>query len=1251
MKISKRIFPALITVILFFIPFFWLKPGEMDLGGDTSRLYFYDPISYFFNSVLFIISPSNYGGVNYNYVHIPVIAIFILLKFIFHSPTVLIDISYGLCLSMGFLFCYLTIRELTDNEKKVFPAIVGGLLYVFSPALINNWTHVLLTFNLVFLNPLIFYLLLRYFKTTKIYFLFIIALLTFLFSTNFSFVAAPALFSFYPLSILFLIIYTKLILKRRIIIKHLILAFVLFVGIQVFHLIPLISNMFSKGSDIGSTIFSAEGKLDRGLSYFSAIAPNIKASIHLLGLPQMSSLNDFSKVFLILPFIIFVSFLFNKKKTILLTAVFFVIILFFVTANITNVWLSIYKFLFFLPGFSMFRNFYGQWQYTYIFFYSILFGQALYVLLNRLSLNKLGKVYSYILMFLLVSILVINATPLIRGNITKGDLWQSDKVSAAIKMDPDYEHALLYVRNLPVDARVLTLPLTDTGYQMIGGENGGAYMGPSTISYLAGKKDFAGYDELLDYKELVSQLIAYEKYEELKKFLGFLNVKYIFYNADQLVYGSKFPSFPYEYVRTMFPKDQKSYRQFLDKLHLKEIKNIKNKFFVFELPDEYFSPHITIARKTIYFNKPFMEISVPLSIDSQENRIAVGNNYSSIPKNYPIKFDETLTDIQDRNSFQEFFLNADYSVGFPYAFSAWPTNSLVYPLVVLKENLQLSRIKKVDVYIERAILLADKRIGELERWGREMPVLKNVKSIDVLDKSWQEPAMWEALTNRTKYNYWEIGVLRYKRQVNNLIDKIEKSNNSLYSASANKQKLEKAVMADRERFYTIIERDEKLSGKDKLYLLRLCVGMLDSIESRLQLKLPSPEEASYNLDGLEKGTYEIFIDKKSMGSVDQSKLQIVINNKKFYLKDFQQNNDWYRGQNLIVKDAKDNILTLLSAQSINLISDNQWKSSEENALGENYVSLFIENTNLPSSKGLVNKINDWSPNSNYILSFEYLTHGKSFKIITYDKSLQKDSGFKEIFEDDLRSSEWKSYKVILKSSNDTYLALLQILKSERGLLDTIDTNDTSSKVEIKNFSIIRVPNPKIVLKKVITPFAQNIILPKVTFARINPAKYEVKVENATASYTLVLIDQFNQNWRLIDPTQNKSTMETSLGRLLANIGGRAVKILSKENIDNKNTTLSYFNGDIKEIVGKDIFLNEKTFETWGKKEIADDKHFPANGYSNAWYIEPKDMNGKTEYALIIEMTEQKKIYIALVISLFCVFLTFAFFLRSLLKSK
>ncbi|QQG40423.1 MAG: hypothetical protein HYV37_02520 [Candidatus Levyibacteriota bacterium] len=1130
--------------------------------------------------------------------------------------------------------------KLTES-KNSYAAIAGGLVYVFFPTFIDTWRYGLLSFNQIFLNPLMFYLLLSYFKSTKIYLLFCAVLLTFIFSPNFSALAAPSIVAFYPISILFLLLYTKLIIKRKIAVRHIMLALFLFLGIQAFHLMIMINSIFSFGNTLNTTIFSDAGKYDRGLSYFLSIAPNIKASINLLALPQMSILEPFSNMFIVFPFIIIISLLFNKQKTILLTTFFFLIVLFFATANITDTWLFIYKWLFNIPGFSMFRNFFGQWMYTYMFFYSILFGQAFYIVLHTLYYSKirLKKLLTFLFISVPILILIINAIPLIKGDIIRKAIWQSNNVEGVLQIGPDYEQALSFMRSLPAEGRVLTLPLTDFGWQIIAGVNGGAYMGPSTISYLAGKKDFSGYNELLGYEDVMLDLIKSGEIETFKRILGVINIKYVFYNADTIVYD-QFPTFPYRHP-SWLPKNQHEYKEFIDSLNLHEIKNINNKFFVYEIPNDYYLPQVSVAKKSINFNKPITEILTPLSLDKKNNRIALFN-YNGNALNPQIKFDEVLIDVADKSSLSNLIISTNKSkFGFPFA--SWKVTSPIYPYIVLREKKELASYKDMNqTHIDRRLFLAQKRLAELEKWGKEISVLGNIKNIDDLTTSWREPNIWEAIILR-KYNFWEISLVRYKKAIDDLIDKIEKvSESDSYFIFNNKDRVRRAVRSHTELLYRIINNAQYLSENQKIYLLTLVINMSDSIANRLQFKMPSLENVMYNFE-LDAGNYEMLIDNKFMQYDNQSKIHAIINDKELSFDYFKPEEDWLKAQNISIKEKAQNTLKLFLPEARDLISETKWELVEKGNFATNSATLLIDDSSAEKF-GLIRQIANWDKEAYYVVSFDYITYGKSFKFLLFDKKGEENQS---ILADDLRSNEWKKYESVVALSSEANSAFIQIIRQQGGSIpDKTELQDQPTKIDIKNLSIIQVPNPKIIFRKVNnTPTTQ----PSITFRRINPAKYEVKVHNATSPYTLVLVNQFNKEWKLVDPTQETDTIQAFLSRSAAAVAKTVVGIFEKENIRNDNFVLSYFNGDIKEIVSKDIFFNKGTFDTWGKKEIAEFKHFPVNGLANAWYIEPSDMGNKTDYNLIIEMSSQKLLYAGLLISISTTIFTLLLFAKFLKK--
>ena len=96
--------------------------------------------------------------------------------------------------------------------------------------------------------------------------------------------------------------------------------------------------------------------------------------------------------------------------------------------------------------------------------------------------------YAGILYFGIGLVLILGAWPFINGSLVNKTHFQSNNVKIAMVMDPKYKETLAFIRSLPDDSKILTLPFTDPNYQVIHGTNSGAYVGVSTIGYLAGKK-------------------------------------------------------------------------------------------------------------------------------------------------------------------------------------------------------------------------------------------------------------------------------------------------------------------------------------------------------------------------------------------------------------------------------------------------------------------------------------------------------------------------------------------------------------------------------------------------------------------------------------------------------------------------------------------------------------------------------------------------------------------------------------------
>jgi hypothetical protein len=1166
--------PWIIALILFAVPFFWLKPGEMDLGGDASRLYFYDPLRYLANYSLWSISPSGLGAENIGFMTIPLVALFAAVRSII-SPTALISAFHGFSLSMAFIFVYLTMRQLLkisqkDQRLTETAALLSGLLYVLSPVSILGWDKVLMTHNYVFLNPFMFYLLLRYFLTDRFWYLLAALLATFIFSANFSFAAAPVFMAFYPVSLVFLFVYKRWILATGIRWKQLFAAGVAFIFLHAFHILPQVVSMMTPGSVLHTAVFSDQGKFDRGLGYFSAIAPSIKASVNLFILPQMTEFSKLLLFMVVVPLAVIAGFMIGKttekmKKTMILIGGSFLSVLFFATANITDYGLWTYKKLFVLPGFSIFRNFYGQWAGTYLFYYVLLFGVALSVILRTY-----GKVRIPLGVFLFF--LIVNAWPFISGALTNPVLWQSDNVRIAMKMDPAFVKALAHLRQLPADGKVLTLPLTDPGYQIVAGkEEGGAYQGPSMIAYLAGRQDFAGYEELGRYKALILDLVKKKEYARLKNVLGLLNIKYIFYNADPRVYDA-FPRFPYGHVRRFFPVDQRSYTAFVEDLNLKLVAAIDNRFFIYELNESNFRPTFFVAEKTLVATKTVVEMSMPLSIGAGGDSAQVFFE-GDIPA---LRADTVLSPAEADSVFMKVVKNPDPPRVLHHSFAtSSPGSFLYYPMIPLKEKIIL---RKHGDYayrylIDRRLFLSAKRIVELERWGQEIPVLGRAQSVDDVKKAFREPRIWDIIAWRGA-NSWEAILARYIRYYEDNIVAVESAPEPENWKAEQKFLMGEYLRQHRARILRIIRNLGKDGEEEeKEYLVAIVREVFAHLLDQAYVNIVPTDTLSLNyvLDTPQgsDGTYEVFVENKLFGGTSRKAISLKTTDTTLKAREDQPEPGWTAFDPLWVGGEKAKIpLTFTITNPRNLMEAAQRLSLVNIAAATDSASIRVDASFFRGQSELIWKLEKWQPQRYYLLSFEYQTSGDPFVVrVAEEEAAKRDNAsINIVLEDQLMSPRWEKYQAVIRSKGYVDTALIQFGPG--------DSEASESNIEIKNMSLVHLPHPTIVLKKTSDDGDWAGTPPIITFTKINPTKYTVNVAQAAGPYTLVFNQQFNKGWRL------------STGSVP---GGH-------------------------------------------KKTVAQMSHFQANGFANAWYITPEDAGGRTDYELELYYTTQSYFYFGALLS-------------------
>lgn len=617
-----------ICIVLFVVPFFWLKPGEIDIGGDSTRLYFYDPMAFLKNVAWYGVSTQGTGVIEASYFYIPFVFVLHILKTIIGSSWLVISIINGIKLSFAFLGICLIVKELLStyvqkNENiKVFSSITAGLFYIFSSRMIDTWDKALLSHNQIFLNPIVFYLLLKYSLTSDKKYIVSFLILSFVFAPAFSFTSTPPLFAFYPLAIIFIFIYAKFIRKSKINYKGIIITFTLFILLQAFHLVPQIVSLFSPGSLTNTRVFDKESIAHEGIRYFTSVLSYAKTSLNLL-LPPLNKNLDFLSFIPPLILLIGLILLRKDKKTFLLTGIFFMITLFLLSANITNAGVVLYQLFFHIPGFSMFRNFIGQWIFVYTFFYALILGLSIHLILTRLTYRKAKFLF---LIFCLI--LFVQGLPLLNGSLVKKTHPTSNNIQIPILMDKNYEEALVYADQLPRNEKILTLPFSDAYYQVLAGKNGGAYIGPSSLSHLTTAKDFIGYQIMPQgFADEFLRRAKGKDYTTIKEILRLLGINYIFHNEDPRIYDTAFPATPYTYVRESLPATQVEYKEFINKIGGVKIHQTGS-FVFYELPDADQQDNIYITNDILtYKNKVATQSGIPfINQNIKKNRIFLTSN-------------------------------------------------------------------------------------------------------------------------------------------------------------------------------------------------------------------------------------------------------------------------------------------------------------------------------------------------------------------------------------------------------------------------------------------------------------------------------------------------------------------------------------------------------------------------------------------------------------------------------------------------
>ncbi|MCI4626242.1 MAG: hypothetical protein L3V56_09815 [Candidatus Magnetoovum sp. WYHC-5] len=227
--------------------------------------------------------------------------------------------------------------------------------------------------------------------------------------------------------------------------------------------------------------------------------------------------------------------------------------------------------------------------------------------------------------------------------------------------------------------------------------------------------------------------------------------------------------------------------------------------------------------------------------------------------------------------------------------------------------------------------------------------------------------------------------------------------------------------------------------------------------------------------------------------------------------------------------------------------------------------------------------------------------------------------------------------------------------------------------------------------------------PIIEYKRINPAKYRVKLHFVKGAFPLVFSDTYRTAWELSYITtkqqkishdniqllkngykllngnaKNQATLDEVLmyidKGLLSTIGdGDEITKIQKKWLNQKQVSVNketyYYDFISKELSGtiqNNNMVNGNLFETLfcgsvfnnSCLKINSKNHLKANGFSNAWLIEPDDIckgdstfciknaDGSYDMELILEYSPQKLYYITFIISIATVLVALGFYVKS-----
>lgn len=499
------------------------------------------------------------------------------------------------------------------------------------------------------------------------------------------------------------------------------------------------------------------------------------------------------------------------------------------------------------------------------------------------------------------------------------------------------------------------------------------------------------------------------------------------------------------------------------------------------------------------------------------------------------------------------------SVTFPYV--RWQPGDLVHALVLKKEQFDEWRVRKdPEELLDKRLFYASKRISEIEKWGRKMD----------LDKAFE----------------------RYKNKMEEALELLKED------TWQDKRILQQNIL--RTKVFLEAHREKIMTRKFDEGKKEKIQAIFEELKEEIKdLELRSDTaELIYNFEIPKNGNYQLLIKNEEFSRyLGDTQLEVEFLGEKIVVP--IENKEWISVGSFRLEKGRQELKST-KPQTTNLLSEGDWLNNlaQSSFVKDKLITSAHLQLAFPEKSTVYFKpIENYQGNTFYKLSFDYFAY-------------EGEAGITLIQDIEIKQRILLFSEKLLKTEMDSPRHVEKVFKSTPGV-ETAEfyfwgkaERIEDFKIELFNVKIEKVFEPTIFFHT--TQYQKPLQMPRITFVRVNPTKYKLKVEGAKEPYTLVFSESFHEGWKAyVKNTPN------DYGEVVA----------------------SYFDGEIEEGTHQNVFLDRNTFETWGKESIPEERHLMVNGYANSWYITPEDAGGREDYEIIIEFWPQRLFNIGLGVSL------------------